>query len=149
MAHAFDASQLVCAFGGPGAPSSQLGALLRANVSTWIHWRAPGSSSSAAKRTLLHVAAWHGAIDAVRFLLRHGADPNAISPDDKAGVLHCACHGRPESMSEVLEACLEAGADREARDSLGRRPVDLLLAQVRPWGRPGGKVAALAARHTA
>jgi hypothetical protein len=123
-----DASAVVQAF---SAGSAQLSAVLRANVSAWVHWRAPGSSSAAARRSLLHVAAFHGAVEAARFLIRAGADPNAVSPDDKATPLHSVCGGRPESLSEVLAVLLEAGADRELRDSLGRKPVDLLLSQVR------------------
>jgi len=98
-------------------------------VNTWFQYRAPGAGA-AARRTLLHVAAAHSSVPALQRLLALGADPNATG-DDGATPLHCACHARGDTMSEVLTVLLEAGADKELRDSLGRRPVDLLFAQVR------------------
>ena len=88
--------------------------------SSWFQYRAPGAGA-AARRTLLHVAAAHSSVPALQRLLALGADPNATG-DDGATPLHCACHARGDTMSEVLTVLLEAGADKELRDSLGRRP---------------------------
>ena len=95
---------------------------------TWFSWRAPGAGS-AAKRQLLHLAAAKGLPRAASELLRLGADPSAAG-DDGATPMHCACHGGGEALAAVLQILLGAGATRETRDVLGRRPVDILLAQV-------------------
>lgn len=113
-----------------GSPQEALAHGLR----TWLQWRAPGSnSSSSARRTLLMVAAFQGDLAAVQASLEHGADPNAQSPDDGATGMHLACHacavGTQENLSEMLELLLRHGGNKELRDSLGRRPVDILMAQ--------------------
>ena len=111
------------------------------NVRTFVSWKAP-DSSSAAKRTLLHIAAAKGSSAAVAALLQLGADANAVG-DDGATPMHCACQGLapPDGLSEVISILLASGAQKEARDQLGRRPLDLLLAHVRgacAWG--GGEL---------
>jgi hypothetical protein len=67
----------------------------------------------------------------VQTLLALGADVNAASADDSATPMHMACFGRGEALADVLRLLLDAGGDKELRDALGRRPVDLLLSQVR------------------
>ncbi|GBF98430.1 hypothetical protein Rsub_10495 [Raphidocelis subcapitata] len=96
---------------------------------SFFQWRSPGAGS-AARRTLLHVAAHYGLARALRVLLDLGADPNAAG-DDGSTPMHVACHARGDALAEVLEALLARGADKELRDALGRRPVDLLLSQTR------------------
>jgi hypothetical protein len=113
---------------GDAAPGPAAVASARELVRSWFQWKAPGTSA-AAKRTLLHVAAHYGSPGALRTLLDLGADPNAAG-EDGATPMHCACHARGDGLAEVLEVLLSRGADRELRDSLGRRPIDLLLAQV-------------------
>ena len=109
-------------------------------VRTWFSWRAPGAGA-AAKRQLLHLAASKTSPRALQLLLDLGADPNAAG-DDGATPMHCACHAGGDALSEVLELLLRAGANRELRDSLGRRPVDILLAQVSASYDSGGVGAA-------
>jgi hypothetical protein len=134
-----DVDALVAQLGGEAPLAPAAAASARELVRSWFQWKAPGASA-AARRTLLHVAAHYGSPGAVRALLELGADPNGAG-DDGATPMHCACHARADGLAEVLELLLARGADRELRDSLGRRPVDLLLAQVRPTPRAAGKVA--------
>jgi hypothetical protein len=132
-----DVDALVAELGEGGAPSAEALASASQLIATWFQWRAPGAGA-AARRTLLHVAAAHGSLPALKSLLALGADPNATG-DDGATPLHCACHARGDSLSEVLAVLLQAGADKEQRDSLGRRPLDLLLAQVRAFSTGQGR----------
>ena len=55
---------------------------------------AKSASLKRKRRTPLMVAATHGSVDALSYLLRAGADPNCRSDDDeKATALHCAASG--------------------------------------------------------
>jgi len=65
--------------------------------------------------TPLHVAASNGKDQAVRALLRHGADPNAVAEATGDTPLHCAAR---LGHLEAVRALLEAGADRSRRDKL-------------------------------
>jgi ankyrin repeat protein/glyoxalase/bleomycin resistance protein/dioxygenase superfamily protein len=56
----------------------------------------------------LHTASQHGHLDAVRFLLQHGADPNAREAGDNTYPLHWAAASR---HIEVVRALLDAGGD--------------------------------------
>lgn len=68
---------------------------------------------------LLHIAAGHEKLEAVEFLLRHGADPNLL---DSSGYtpLHCVI-GRGENPVAVgiVQTLLKAGADPNLRSSSG------------------------------
>jgi ankyrin repeat protein len=59
--------------------------------------------------TALHLAAFFGHADAVRLLLRRGADPRVLSRNGQENhPLHAACAG---SREEAALALIEAGAD--------------------------------------
>lgn len=58
--------------------------------------------------TGLHAAAQRGHVDAVRLLLKHGADPNAREAGDNTYALHWAA---AEGHVETVRALLDAGGD--------------------------------------
>ncbi len=70
--------------------------------------RTANPAASHGKWTGLHTAAQHGHLDAVRLLLRHGADPNAREAGDNTYPLHWAAARR---HIEVVRALLDAGGD--------------------------------------
>ena len=77
--------------------------------------------------TLLHLAAYHGALDTVAYLLSLGADGTITTQDgDQLTPLHCAAAGGSAKAAEVIGLLLQCGADKEAKDARGRRPADLL-----------------------
>ena len=128
---------LVFSLAGVCGPAAERVAAM--GVNTWFNWKPLGGQAApAAKRTLLHVAAFHGLPTAVSALQALGADPNAASPDDGCTPLHSACSGAPSCLDTVLGLLLAGGAIREARDHLGRRPVDYLTALVRAVYCRGG-----------
>ena len=63
-----------------------------------------------------------------RALLAHGVDPNGSITDDGNTLLHYAAAGCDSCVP--LHVLLEAGADAQARNNLGERAVDLLLARI-------------------
>lgn len=102
-------------------------------VRTWFSWRHPGSGNgAAAKRTLVHVAAALGLVRALSRLIEIGGIDviNSQSSDDGATPMHAACVARPDALEDVLEVLIAHAADRDLRDCLGRRPLDILMAQV-------------------
>lgn len=72
-------------------------------------------------RTLLHGAANRGTIRAVRWLLEHAADPNAL--DDRGRTPLHVCAARNTNTS-VLKRLITAGADPSATDASGMTPLD-------------------------
>ena len=79
------------------------------------------------RRTPLMVAATHGSVDALSYLLRAGADPNSRSDDDeKATALHCAASGGSAMSVDCVTALLRFGANGRALDGFGREPADVL-----------------------
>lgn len=76
--------------------------------------------------TPLCAAAHAGAIEVVRLLLAHGADPNATPRKDLDGLapLHFA------KNCQIANLLLAAGADPRQRSSAGHTPFDLLPAHV-------------------
>ena len=76
----------------------------------------------------LHDAAYRNDVKRLRWFLSQGADPNL--PDQEAGgktPLHHLCLGHGEEAKKRSAICLElllaAGADVNARDNSGRRPL--------------------------
>ena len=85
------------------------------------------SSLECKRRTPLMVAATHGSVDALSYLLRAGADPNHRSDDDeRASALHCAASGGSAMSVECITTLLRFGADGKALDGFGREPADVL-----------------------
>ena len=88
---------------------------------------AKSASLKRKRRTPLMVAATHGSVDALSYLLRAGADPNCRSDDDeKATALHCAASGGSAMSVDCVTALLRFGADGRALDGFGREPADVL-----------------------
>jgi len=58
--------------------------------------------------TGLHTAANHGQVEAVRLLLKHGADPNALEAGDRTYPTHWAA---AKAYLEIVRALLDAGSD--------------------------------------
>lgn len=78
-------------------------------------------------RTPLTVAVSRGAVDAVRFLLAHGADPNFKgSRNADKPPLYAAVVGEdisPALKKELVTILLKAGADPDGADELGSSPL--------------------------
>jgi ankyrin repeat protein len=72
-------------------------------------------------RTMLHGAANRGAVKAVRWLLQHGADPNAL---DEAGRTPLHVSAQRNTSPSVIKLLIEAGSELNARDVSGRLPLD-------------------------
>src|SRR5215813_8469521 len=58
--------------------------------------------------TGLHTAANHGQVEAVRLLLKHGADPNSLEAGDRTYPTHWAA---AKAYLEIVRALLDAGSD--------------------------------------
>lgn len=77
--------------------------------------------------TPLHLAAYYGHADAVRLLLAHHADPNAVSHNALAvQPLHSALAG---DSAQCVRLLVEAGADVHATQPGGTSPVHQAAAQ--------------------
>lgn len=77
-------------------------------------------------RTALHIAVQLGNVDAVEALLPAKANPNSIS---KTGLtpLHYACaYGKTEDHYKIASLLIRAGASKEAKDTKGRTPEQLI-----------------------
>lgn len=79
------------------------------------------------RRTPLMIAALHGSLEVLNYLLQAGADPNARSEDDeRCTAMHCAASGGSALSTEAIKTLILFGADRNACDAMGRQPVDVL-----------------------
>lgn len=79
------------------------------------------------RRTPLMVAATHGSVDALSYLLNACADPNFRSDDDeRVSALHCAASGGSAMSVDCITTLLRFGADGKALDGFGREPADVL-----------------------
>ena len=79
------------------------------------------------RRTPLMVAATHGSVDALAYLLSAGADPNLRGDDDeRTTALHCAASGGAAMSVDCVAALLRFGAEGKALDGFGREPADVL-----------------------
>ena len=63
-------------------------------------------------------------VEAVRFLLQHGANVNTRTPATAASPLHRASYLGNKTLIRML---VDAGADRQSRDSDGMTPLDSVL----------------------
>lgn len=92
-------------------------------------WRlsAPAKAQRADRQTPLMIAAQEGATAAARLLLERGA---TIGLRDSSGstALHAAASPWWNENTEFVSVLLEAGADRSARNTRDKTPVDLALA---------------------
>jgi len=79
------------------------------------------------RRTALMVAASRGALSAIAYLARQGANVNARSEDDGATALHCAASGGSLRAGDTVWALLRLDADRTIRDNFGRLPMDVII----------------------
>ena len=79
------------------------------------------------RRTPCMVAASHGALEVLLYVLQMGADPNKRSEDEeRCTAMHCAAAGGAALSTEAIKTLLLFGADRNARDMYGRVPADCL-----------------------
>ena len=69
------------------------------------------------QKTPLHKAALHNKIEAVAALISHGADVNAREEDGYTPLMWASYYG----YAKVVEALLDAGADKELKATSGRR----------------------------
>jgi hypothetical protein len=72
-------------------------------------------------RTLLHGAANRGTVKAVRWLLEHGADPNAVDAAGRTPLHVCAERNTSVTVAELL---VGAGSELSPRDLSGQTPLD-------------------------
>ena len=90
--------------------------------------------------TALHLAAWMGHTDAVRLLLRHGADASAEAPDGRSPLSMAAAAGRCAIVAALLESGPSLASEALLRTavSMGARRNDilkmLLAAGAQAWG---------------
>ena len=72
--------------------------------------------------TPLHCATWKGHVEMVAFLLKSGADVNAINENEHWGTtpLHAAAHANQAAIAKLL---LDHGANVKAKDKEGRTPM--------------------------
>lgn len=89
--------------------------------------RSGGKGLERQRRTPCMVAASHGALEVLLYVLQMGADPNKRSEDDeRCTAMHCAAAGGAALSTEAIRTLLMFGADRNARDMYGRVPADCL-----------------------
>jgi hypothetical protein len=74
------------------------------------------------KRTLLHGSANRGTPKAVQWLLKNGADPNAL---DEYGRTPLLARAARNTSTSVINLMIDAGSELNARDSSGKTPLDL------------------------
>jgi ankyrin repeat protein len=89
------------------------------------------SHANPAGQSALHIAAWWGHLDCLELLLQHGASWNARNSLTGATPLHCCLQsGKAKLVKTRYLACIErllqAGADPDAKDDLGRTPLDYM-----------------------
>lgn len=72
--------------------------------------------------TALHCATWKGHVEAVEFLVKAGADVNAVNQNEHYGTtpLHAAAHANQAKIAKLL---LENGANPKTKDMEGRTPM--------------------------
>jgi hypothetical protein len=111
-------------------------------VNQFLVWPAKGKEKdTSVQRTLLQVAAHHGCIDILEFLVARGADPNLQSSTDGYTALHCACDGASPRCREAIDMLMKAGGNTELVDHQGKRPVDVLLAAIQASPTAPGQIA--------
>ena len=89
---------------------------------------AKSNNLSRRRQTPLMVAATHGSLDALNYLLSLGGCDVAIVSDDttKSTALHCAASGGSSMSKQCVSVLLSHGADGKALDAFGREPSDVL-----------------------
>lgn len=98
-------------------------------VDILLEFRTPEDKSASPKlRSLSMIAAYHGCLEVLAYLLSAGCNPNLAAPDDGSTPLHCAAAGRSPKTAEVIALLLHSGAARDVVDHAGKLPVDLLHA---------------------
>lgn len=89
--------------------------------------------------TSLMWAACNGRAEAVKLLLRAGANPNAVDGVHEGTALHYALESFEEDNSAVINLLMEAGADPNVRTTTGLTPLHVLAC----YGRPNDAAALL------
>lgn len=94
---------------------------------SWYCRRIGSKKMSFEDRTPLMVAAMFGNMNMLDYIVESGrADLNRACGSDRATALHCAVAGSATSAFEVVKVLLRFGADANALDVNGNRPIDLI-----------------------
>ena len=98
-------------------------------VGLWYGRRGGSRKMVLEQRTPLMIAAKYGSVDIVKLILSlPEVDINFCCGPDKSTALHCAVSGGSVNAISVVKLLLLAGADTNAFDANGCRPIDVIVA---------------------
>lgn len=97
-------------------------------VGLWYGRRKGSKKMVNEQRTPLMVAATYGSIDIMKMIISlSDVDINRPCGLDKSTALHCAASGGAENAVVAVKLLLAAGADPNAVDANGHRPLDVIV----------------------
>eukprot|EP00252_Welwitschia_mirabilis_P020614 TRINITY_DN5087_c0_g1_i1.p1 TRINITY_DN5087_c0_g1~~TRINITY_DN5087_c0_g1_i1.p1 ORF type:complete len:798 (+),score=128.98 TRINITY_DN5087_c0_g1_i1:341-2734(+) len=100
-------------------------------ASYWYGRKYGANGMTLEQRTPIMIAALFGSVDVLSYILATysalGLDINRKCGSDNSTALHCAAAGGSDCAIEVIKLLLQAGADINSLDILGRRPADVIV----------------------